>query len=380
MYLLRNRKYSIVTARKGREESIFFIPLLLGFSMGGYDCQFIETPPEYLQTHCPICLLVLREPFQVTCCGKSFCRECIQHIKSVNSKCCPTCKTEGFDSFQNKGLQQPLYGFKVLCCNKEKGCDWQGELVQLQRHLDSGPDRVSSVPLCAYAEATICGDCEECPNYCGKIVEKKNMQDHVARLCPLTYLPCEHDQAGCNAVVHRKDMAAHMESYAGKHLSLLGEQRQNLLQRIKDQDNYHKEQMREQRDFQRKEFSDFLNYLTRVPPIEFNYEVKERGRAWMSDYFYSHIGGYSLRLSISYNSTTSKVMIKFIMNQKKGSYPPPHMITVKYINPQQQAMSRTKRHRIEGPSTPYDLVCRSRTLVIHIMKIKLVEDEGETSS
>ena len=39
---------------------------------GGYDCEFVERPKE-LETDCPICLLVLREPFQVTCCGNSFC-------------------------------------------------------------------------------------------------------------------------------------------------------------------------------------------------------------------------------------------------------------------------------------------------------------------
>ena len=35
---------------------------------GGYDCEFVERPQE-LQADCPICMVVLREPFQVTCCG-----------------------------------------------------------------------------------------------------------------------------------------------------------------------------------------------------------------------------------------------------------------------------------------------------------------------
>ena len=106
--------------------------------MSGFDCQFLEEPVQYLQTRCPICLLVLCEPFQVTCCGKSFCRQCIQQVRARN-KPCPTCNVEEFDSFHNKGLQQPLYGFRVFCSNKESGCDWQGELGQLDSHLAGCP-------------------------------------------------------------------------------------------------------------------------------------------------------------------------------------------------------------------------------------------------
>ena len=39
----------------------------------GYDYNmFISTPPESLQ--CPVCLLVLREPNQLTCCGVLICQ------------------------------------------------------------------------------------------------------------------------------------------------------------------------------------------------------------------------------------------------------------------------------------------------------------------
>ena len=44
----------------------------------GFDCEFIERPPEALQSDCPVCMLVLREPHQVTCCGYAFCQEVVQ--------------------------------------------------------------------------------------------------------------------------------------------------------------------------------------------------------------------------------------------------------------------------------------------------------------
>ena len=51
---------------------------------GGYDCEFIERPKE-LQTDCPICLVVLREPFRVTCCGYSFCQTCVRLLSGTSS-------------------------------------------------------------------------------------------------------------------------------------------------------------------------------------------------------------------------------------------------------------------------------------------------------
>ena len=72
--------------------------------------------------------------------GKSFCKECIGKIKA-RSQPCPTCKQDKFESFPNKGLQQPLYGFAVFCSNKERGCVWEGELGQLDQHINSSPDK-----------------------------------------------------------------------------------------------------------------------------------------------------------------------------------------------------------------------------------------------
>ena len=39
----------------------------------GYDDDiFISTPPDSLR--CPVCLFIVREPHQVTCCGRLFCK------------------------------------------------------------------------------------------------------------------------------------------------------------------------------------------------------------------------------------------------------------------------------------------------------------------
>ena len=48
---------------------------------GGYDCELVEKPPSSVQHECPVCLLVLREPYQVSCCGYCFCKAYIENIK-----------------------------------------------------------------------------------------------------------------------------------------------------------------------------------------------------------------------------------------------------------------------------------------------------------
>ena len=41
--------------------------------MSGYDDHiFISTPPDSLK--CPVCLLVVREPHQLSCCGALICQ------------------------------------------------------------------------------------------------------------------------------------------------------------------------------------------------------------------------------------------------------------------------------------------------------------------
>ena len=85
---------------------------MLTNSKQGVECKFVEPPPAAPQTDCPVCLLVLREPYQVTCCGKSYCKSYIVCVIRAG-KLCPCCLQDINNHFPNKGLQQPLYGFKV---------------------------------------------------------------------------------------------------------------------------------------------------------------------------------------------------------------------------------------------------------------------------
>lgn len=254
-------------------------------AMSGFACEFTNEPPECLQSCCPICLLVLREPYQVTCCGKSFCRGCVQIIETEDQPC-PTCKKDNFNAYPNKGLQQPLYGFRVFCSNFEggSGCNWQGELGQLEQHLNVEPDRDQQLEGCSYTTVhclfcdeehqrskigehqtsnclerpftcTMCFEYEstcadvitshapeckcrpvECPNTCGvSNLQHQHLKEHVSTKCPLSYVECEFSNAGCDAKVHRKDLPSHLSDNIVSHMSLLARENRKLKQKLKKQ-------------------------------------------------------------------------------------------------------------------------------------------------
>jgi len=104
-------------------------------TFGGYDCEFVETPASAFQTQCPICHLILREPYQITCCGTSFCHTCIQRQQADDSTC-PTCREDNFQLFPNKGLERSLKQLQVYCTHKKDGCQWTAELGELDQHLN----------------------------------------------------------------------------------------------------------------------------------------------------------------------------------------------------------------------------------------------------
>ena len=66
--------------------------------LGGYDCNFVEQPSDDLI--CLICTFVAKDPQQLTCCGKIYCRAClVEHKKRSNV--CPQCRESG-TSFEDK--------------------------------------------------------------------------------------------------------------------------------------------------------------------------------------------------------------------------------------------------------------------------------------
>ena len=127
----------------GPEEREQMSQLLKGSSkketVVGYDCEFVDPPPPAFQTECPICRLVLHEPYIVSCCGTNFCHTCIKPLQAEKSPC-PTCRKD-FEVFPNKGLKYSLNELRVCCTHRRDGCKWTGGLVELNSHLKECPNK-----------------------------------------------------------------------------------------------------------------------------------------------------------------------------------------------------------------------------------------------
>ena len=148
----------------------------------GFECEFAnEKPPD---SECPVCLQVLGEPYQVSCCGKSFCRGCIEPIKD-NKKPCPTCNEENFDTFHDKRLQQSLYGFLVVCSHRKEGCEWRGELGQFDKHLNLKPPPEKQIEGCQFAVIRCL--------FCSQPPQRSKIPIHQNE-CPKRPFSCEYCQ------------------------------------------------------------------------------------------------------------------------------------------------------------------------------------------
>ena len=127
----------------------------------------------------------------MTCCGKSFCRACINKVKSGSDVVsCPCCNHTKIVDFPDVRLQQTLYGLRVYCTNREQGCEWSGELRELDNHLnrpakfnDSStdsqkPGQRSGIPA-AHSCPYVLIRCTKC----NEVVKRIELEDHNLTEC-----------------------------------------------------------------------------------------------------------------------------------------------------------------------------------------------------
>ena len=312
---------------------------------GGFECEFVEKPPKAFQTECPVCLQILREPFQITCCGYAFCQVCIERVKQDNEPC-PCCKLNDFDKFEDKRLKRTLYKFKVRCIS---GCGWEGELGELDGHLNSNPEQQKQLEGCQlirvkclycsesfqrqnlqvhqseqcpqrpfsceycgnfnsnYEDVTTnhwpkCGHYPmDCPNKCGKSIECQNLETHISSDCPLTVVDCDFSHVGCEIKLPRKDMLAHLEGNVVKHVSLQAANYKMVVNRLEEENKQLKEQVAKlTQDLKLQQI------CTPICPAKFtmtNFEQhKTNDNQWISSPFYTHPKGYKFCMVVTANS------------------------------------------------------------------------------
>jgi len=221
--------------------------------------DFVCSVPDGLI--CKVCLTAAHDPQLTGCCGNNICRTCFDKWKNANpstSVSCPVCGTPGVTTFTNKLSDREIRKLIVHCTNKSGGCEWTGEVNDIETHVKrcefesvpcpngcdlrlqrqfldlhtefECPNCEAYCQLCYvvdkkhFIEGKHMNECPKlglpCPNDCrDELILREEMASHRA-ICPLERVRCEYYQMGCDVAVLRKDMADHMIKLMPKHLDL----------------------------------------------------------------------------------------------------------------------------------------------------------------
>ncbi|XP_065888341.1 TNF receptor-associated factor 3-like [Dysidea avara] len=145
---------------------------------GGYEYQFVDTPSDMFV--CKICQYPSREPYLSECCGHTFCKSCLDAAKNVTAvtRACPICRDKEFVTFRNRQADRAIRSLHVFCTNKEKGCEWQGEVNDIINHLGNSGS-------CQFEDVT-------CSNDCGKCLQRQYLTGHVEDECVRRKVDCQY--------------------------------------------------------------------------------------------------------------------------------------------------------------------------------------------
>ena len=156
-------------------------------SGGGYDYQFVDGPPQDF-LFCKICLLVSHDPYLSVCCGHVFCKSCIDNTKRNTAivGVCPVCRSEEFTTVVNKQVDRLVKSLRIFCTNRDKGCNWQGELIDIDNHLSNSDG-------CQFEDV-------QCTNECGQVLKRHHLKCHLDSECPNRKIVCMY----CHAKIQYK--------------------------------------------------------------------------------------------------------------------------------------------------------------------------------
>ena len=146
---------------------------------GGYDYNLVSGKlPEDLE-NCTICHMIPRKPAKVPCCGNVFCQSCIiSHSQKSNR--CPLCREElntELIQIVDKKCERRIMNLVVHCVNQSLGCDWTGELRDVEN------------------------------------------QSHIKNTCEYQITECEFKFAGCDFKGPKRLMFKHIQEDVSNHMS-----------------------------------------------------------------------------------------------------------------------------------------------------------------
>ena len=115
------------------------------------DHNFVERPSnDYI---CPVMSVLLLRPHLTQCCGKHISEEAVEQLNREN-KPCPLCNEQLITKLDEHFLRQ-VGELPVYCAYRDNGCDWEGQLSDLDTHNQSCSKQESSSAEEEEEESTI---------------------------------------------------------------------------------------------------------------------------------------------------------------------------------------------------------------------------------
>ena len=278
---------------------------------GGYNLTFTndEAASQY---QCHICSLVAREPQQATCCGKIYCKNCLEASKKKRPKTiCPVCSRPLTGKyFKDVRAEHEIMTLQVNCSNTDSGCQWEGTVNDIEAHLDSCPYQL--IP---------------CTNECGEDVRRSELGEHLTENCQNCRVKCRYCQKEglrglvmsdrhlnkcrdyplkcsneeCEEVIPRRLLALHNETCPKAIITCeYNTVGCNKIMKREEKEEHNKESVQEhlQMAVKKIEVFDLKNSSNKVFKLTEFIQKKTQKIAWNSPGFYTSPRGYKMRLRI----------------------------------------------------------------------------------
>ena len=214
---------------------------------------------------------------------------------------------------------------KVECDNLENGCQWTGELRELETHLQScGHTLISCTNECGNSNQIVkvlrkdlqdhlTNECPrrqyQCP-YCEETGEHQEITTSHFKICPLIAVKCQN--LGCTAIMFHCELSAHRSTCDYEHVSCkyaeVGCKERPLRKDLKQHEKnaqLHLQITTECVLRQQKEISELKKLCRKCTPITFRVmdykEKKVSGDEFYSPPFYTSPTGYKMCVEVDVN-------------------------------------------------------------------------------
>ena len=106
------------------------------------DLSFVEQPSDDL--FCPVTHRLMFQPHLTVCCGEHLSQEAATWLRREGRRC-PLCRKLHLRTVSDERFRRQINKLRVFCRHEDRGCGWQGELSDLEHHVQSCP--MKNLPL-----------------------------------------------------------------------------------------------------------------------------------------------------------------------------------------------------------------------------------------